>query len=97
FVPSVTGEDPDPVEKPPLWHQSITGRLRSFPPLLAAGVQTFNTKQFSLSAPSPAPATARSDVPRRAPGSVCGALGPNSKASRTPVHLSGFFGGMKRF
>src|SRR5579864_1614257 len=94
LVPSVPGEDPEPEEKPPPWHQNMTGRfLRSF----TAGVQTLSTRQSSLSAVKPAPATAVSDVARRTPGSVCGALGPNARASRTPVHLAGSTGGMKRF
>src|SRR5205823_5373626 len=92
--PAVIGEDPDPVAKPPPWHHTITGRLR---PSSRAGVQTLSTRQSSLSCGSPAPATARSDALRRAPGSLCGALGPYSSASRTPVHFATGAGGMKRF
>src|SRR6185295_16220930 len=94
LVPSVTGDDPEPVAKPPPWHHSITGRLRLS---LTAGVQTLRTRQSSLSEVKPAPATAVSDVARRVPGSVCGALGPKARASRIPVHFTGSAGGMKRF
>src|SRR5712691_234218 len=50
FVPSLSGDDPEPVAKPPPWHQNITGRLA--PPLPAeprAGVQTLSTRQSSPS------------------------------------------------
>ena len=30
FVPSLSGDDPEPVANPPPWHQNITGRLRPF-------------------------------------------------------------------
>src|SRR5436309_2177261 len=71
----------------------MTGRRRPSP---TAGVQTLSARQSSLSARRPAPATARSAAARRTPGSVWGALGPNSRASRTPVHFTGLTGGMKR-
>ena len=94
LAPSVTGDEPEPVTNPPPWHQNITGRLRlSF----TAGVQMFSTRQSSPSAGSPAAATAIADAARRAPGSVCGALGPYARASRTPVHFAGAAGGMNRF
>src|SRR5215471_690720 len=47
------------------------------------GVQTFSTRQSSLCAGPLRP--------------VCGAVGPYSSASRTPVHLAGLTGGMNRF
>src|SRR5688572_33344351 len=72
----------------------VTGRFRPSP---TAGVQTFSTRQSSPSAGRPAAATASADVARRVPGSVCGALGPNASASRTPAHFAGLAGAMKRF
>ena len=71
--PSVTGDEPEPVTKPPPWHQNITGRLRLS---WTAGVHTFSTRQSSLSAGRPAAATAMAEAARRAPGSLCGALEP---------------------
>src|SRR5512140_253774 len=94
LVPSVPGEDPDPEANPPPWHQNITGR---FFPSFTAGVQILSTRQSSPSVGRPAAATAISDVVRRTPGSVCGALGPHANASRTPLHFAGSTGGMKRF
>src|SRR6266545_6215585 len=94
LAPSVTGEEPEPLLKPPPWHQNITGRLR---PSLIAGVQMFSTRQSSLSLGRPAAATAIGDTDRFAPGCICGALGPYAIASRTPAHFAGATGGMKRF
>ena len=92
FVPSFTGAAPEPVLNPPPWHQSATGRR---PPSSIPGVQTFSTRQSSLSAcPPPAPCSSAS---RRAEGSRCGAREPYASASRTPVHFAGSTGGMKRF
>ena len=91
--PSVIGDEPEPVAKPPPWHHTITGRLRLSP---SAGVHTFKTRQSSFSWRMPAPATARSDVFGAVPGSRCGALGPYASESRTPVHLAGSTGGRNR-
>src|SRR5580704_8497485 len=99
FVPSLSGDDPEPEANPPPWHQNITGRLR---PLLApeptAGVHTFSTRQSSPSAGRPWPEIERAPAGGGgAAGSRCGALCPYSRASRTPVHLAGSAGAMKRF
>src|SRR6516162_10838683 len=95
LVPSVSGEEPDPVVKPPPWHQNITGRLRLS---LSAGVHTFSTRQSSPSAGSFSPATVSAPAAGGgAAGSRCGALGPYSSASRTPVHRTGSVGGMNRW
>src|SRR5258708_25964200 len=99
FVPSVMGDDPDPVAKPPPWHQTITGRLRP-PPLTGptAGVQTLSTRQSSPSTGRLFPETESASAdPRGTVGSLCGALCPYSSASRTPVHRAGSAGAMKRF
>src|SRR5690242_18471352 len=95
LVPSVSGEDPDPVANPPPWHQNITGRLR---PSLIAGVHTLSTRQSSPSAGRFRPATPSAPSGGgAAAGSRWGALCPNSSASRTAVHFSGSFGGRNRF
>src|SRR6266567_8942376 len=95
LVPSLPGDDPDPVVNPPPWHQNITGRLR---PSLMAGVQTFSTRQSSPSAGRFEPETVNAPgAGAGAAGSRCGALWPYSRASRTPVHFAGSVGGMKRF
>src|SRR5580704_10576369 len=95
LVPSLSGDEPDPVANPPPWHQNITGRLR---PSLTAGVQTLSTRQSSPSAGRFEPET---DNPPAAgggaAGSRCGALCPYSSASRTPVHAAGSAGAMNRF
>src|SRR6267378_728542 len=86
------GEDPDPVAKPPPCSQTITGRLRPAP---SPGVKTFRTRQSSSSLPRPWPEV--DPCAGRAPGLVCGALGPYANASRTPVHGAGLVGSMNRF
>src|SRR3984957_19089116 len=99
FVPSLSGDDPEPVAKPPPWHQNITGR---FGPLLApgpaAGVQTLSTRQSSPWAGRFWPEI---DKPfgglGTVAGSLCGALCPYARASRTPVHFAGSTGPIKRF
>ena len=65
LVPLMMGPDPEPVEKPPPWSQTITGR---FVPPLRAGVNTFSTRQSSLSIGEPGRAFP--------PAAVCGAVGP---------------------
>src|SRR5579863_4688452 len=86
LVPSLSGEEPDPLENPPPWHQNITGRLR---PSLIPGVQTFNTRQSSPSAGRFEPETVNPPAAGAgAAGSRCGALWPYASASRTPVHLA---------
>ena len=47
LVPSSDRPEPDPVEKPPPCSHTMTGRLRPSP---SAGVNTFSTRQSSLSA-----------------------------------------------
>src|SRR5579862_5019324 len=94
LVPSLSGDDPDPVANPPPWHQNITGRLR---PSLTAGVQTFSTRQSSPSGGRFAPEIVSAPAAGGgAVGSRCGALWPYSSASRTPVHAAGSAGAMKR-
>src|ERR1700722_2925590 len=99
LVPSLSGDDPEPEANPPPWHQNITGRLR--PPLAPdtiEGVQTLSTRQSSPSAGRPWPEIESAPAGGGgAAGSLCGALCPYSKASRTPVHLAGSAGAMKRF
>src|ERR1700686_2240811 len=99
FVPSLSGDDPEPVAKPPPWHQNITGRFGPLLPLEpTAGVQTLSTRQSSPSAGSFSPEILRAPAVRGgAAGSRCGALCPYSRASRTPVQLAGSTGAMKRF
>ena len=70
----VSGEEPEPVAKPPPWHQNITGRLRAVLDRGCPDVQ--DEAVFAL---------ARAEC-----GAICGALGPYSSASRTPVHVAGF-------
>src|SRR5438093_2509587 len=94
LVPSVPGDDPEPVAKPPPWHQNITGRFR---PSFTAGVQTLRTRQSSPSAGRPSVATASRAGAGGVSGLPCGALGPYARASRTPVHRAGSTGGMNRF
>src|SRR5882724_3994428 len=86
------GADPDPVANPPPCSHTITGRLRS---ALTLGVKTFRTRQSSCSLPRPWPDV--DSCVARAPGLLCGALGPYASASRTPVQAVGLAGGMKRF
>ena len=86
LVPSTMRPEPDPVEKPPPCSHTMTGR---FAPLPSAGVNTFSTRQSSLSAGAP--------VPVAAALTVWGAVEPNASASRVPVHGAGLVGGMKRF
>src|SRR5216683_3742813 len=99
FVPSLSGDDPEPVAKPPPWHQSITGRLRPLSPAGAtAGVQTLRTRQSSPSAGRFSPEIVRAPAGGGgAAGSRCGALYPYAKASRTPLQSAGSAGGIKRF
>ena len=85
LVPSTTGREADPVEKPPPCSHTMTGRLRPSP---SAGVNTFSTRQSS---PSAGPSG------REAAPTVCGAVGPQARASRMPVHAAGLVGGMNRF
>src|SRR5271166_5748394 len=95
FVPSLSGDDPEPLANPPPWHQNITGRS---PPAPTAGVQTFSTRQSSPSAGSPSPEIVRPPAgPGCADGSLWGALCPYARASRTPAHFAGSTGAMKRF
>src|SRR5580704_459661 len=99
LVPSLSGDDPEPVAKPPPWHQNITRRLRS---LLAAGptagVQTLSTRQSSPSAGRFSPEMVRPPAGGgRAAESRCGALCPYASASRTPDQSAVSAGGMKRF
>ncbi len=93
LVPSVTGDEPEPVTNPPPWHQKSTGRGRPSP---TAGVQTLRTRQSSPSGGRFAAATPSPDSVRATPGSRWGALGPYASASRTPVHAAGLAGGRKR-
>src|ERR1700719_2006795 len=86
LAPARIGPEPDPDEKPPPCSHTMTGRLRGPP---TAGVDTFNTRQSSLSGRDPE---------RPAPAAtVCGAVGPYASASRVSVHGTGLVGGMKRF
>src|SRR5579862_9047609 len=95
LVPSLSGDDPDPLENPPPWHQNITGRLRLS---LSAGVQTFRTRQSSPSGGRFEPETVNAPgAGGGAAGSRCGALWPYSSASRTLVHAAGSAGGINRF
>ena len=73
LAPSVPGEDPEPLTKPPPWHQNKTGRLR---PSFSAGVQTLSTRQSSLSGGRLALAVDSADTARGTPGLLCGVLGP---------------------
>src|SRR5271167_806198 len=86
LAPSMIGPEPEPVAKPPPCNHTITGR---FLPPLKSGVNTFSTRQSSLSSVDPA-----GGLPVAL---VWGALGPYESASRTPVHGAGFSGGIKRF
>src|SRR5579859_4634159 len=94
---------PDPCKNAPPCSHTSTGRRE---PSETEGVQTFRRRQSSLTGP---PSTG--DPPRgysmdssddttgpasTKPGCSCGADGPNSSASRTPVHAGAGRGGRNR-
>src|SRR5579872_4478744 len=95
LVPLVVAPDPEPLENPPPWSHTITAFLA---PALGAGVQTFNTRQSSLSGGTSRGACVVGASGSLGPGLMggCGALGPYFIVSRTPVQAATGLGGMKR-
>src|SRR4051812_44781027 len=94
FPPSYITGEAEPELKPPPCSHTITGRLPWTPE-----VQTLSARQSS---PSETPGgslgtAARMTAGMGAPfGLVWGELEPNNSAGRTPAHLAGGCGGMKR-
>ncbi len=84
--PSYQGLAGEPAKKPPPWIQTSTGRAASVSP--GTGVKTFT---FSVASPG----TDGSGM-SVTPGSPRCAVGPNSSASRTPVHGSAGSGAANR-
>src|SRR5579875_202074 len=84
---------PDPVVYPPPCSHTMTGRLCPAP---SPAVQMFKQRQSSLIGPPGSITSTSGGTTPRNWLSSCGARGPNSVASRTPDHGSGFRGGMKR-
>jgi hypothetical protein len=89
LTPSYTELDPDPLVKPPPWIQNSTGR---FAPSFSPRVQTLSTRQSSLGVIARRETLASS----AGPAVTCGAIGPYSNMSRTPVQGAGFDAGRNR-
>src|SRR6476469_4334977 len=87
LAPWIEGPEPEPVAKPPPCSHTITGRL--LPPV-SEGVYTLRTRQSS-----PCAGEFGLGVAFGLP--ACGAVGPYTRASRTPDHLAGLAAGWKRF